>query len=230
MVDLVVLRTASRIRGTIHSLTGLIFAFKWGPRYSGKKQSRHTSSFGLVQVSTTCVWISQARVPWWINLDIELSVDVSKRQIQFGPRQASRLPSVSLCRMREVKHTSIQDSFEGRERRQPATFRDLFQPDVAIVRVWSHSGSRKYRHFGVRSGYSFLLQSVGQFQLVNSIRKNWLTPPGMNLSFNSVPEAGTTRGRGDATPGLILSDSLITALLFQISNGRTYLDLEIRTR
>ena len=70
----------------------------------------------------------------------------------------------------------------------------------------------------------------GKFQLANSIHKNWLTPPGMNLLFSSVPEAGTTRGSGDATPGLILSDSLTTALLFQISDGRTYLALEIRTR
>lgn len=38
------------------------------------------------------------------------------------------------------------------------------------------------------------------------------TPPGICLPLNMVPEAGTTRGRGDATPGLILRDSLMTAV------------------
>lgn len=39
-----------------------------------------------------------------------------------------------------------------------------------------------------------------------------LTPPGMEIPSRVTPEAGTTRGSGDATPGLILKDSLITAV------------------
>lgn len=41
---------------------------------------------------------------------------------------------------------------------------------------------------------------------------NKLTPPGINLPEIVAPPAGTTLGRGDATPGLIRIDSLITAV------------------
>jgi hypothetical protein len=38
----------------------------------------------------------------------------------------------------------------------------------------------------------------------------------MNVPSSSTPTDGTTRGKGDATPGLILRDSLITAV-YQVS-------------
>lgn len=40
----------------------------------------------------------------------------------------------------------------------------------------------------------------------------YLTPPEMKVLCIVAPEDGTTRGNGDATPGFILRDSLITAV------------------
>lgn len=41
---------------------------------------------------------------------------------------------------------------------------------------------------------------------------SYLTLPGMKVLCIVAPEDGTTRGSGDATPGLILRDSLTTAV------------------
>jgi hypothetical protein len=38
------------------------------------------------------------------------------------------------------------------------------------------------------------------------------TPPGMNFPDKVAPDGGTIRGSAHATPGLVLNDSLITAV------------------
>jgi len=47
----------------------------------------------------------------------------------------------------------------------------------------------------------------------------WRTPPGTNFPDKVTPASGTTLGSGDATPGLIRSASLITAL-WMVSSQR----------
>jgi hypothetical protein len=96
-----------------HAATLVNRAFKCGPRYSGKKQSRHSSFVGLLNPTSAAAAAAtltplQTDLPGRIHLNLKFSKDMGKAEVELCPRKAATQYQYHTAMSQKVGDTHLE--------------------------------------------------------------------------------------------------------------------------